>query len=454
MTISNVKTRVPSAKPIILVQGAQWGSEAKGTVAAHLCVQRNISYAVRTGGVNAGHTVIFNGRTHKMQQLPTGWINQGTRLVLGAGAYIHPEILAREIEEIDSVMGKGTTARRLYIDFRAGLHAPKHQTEATSAGRHVRLGATGKGVSEAIVDKIARRGQGALNFLDYVKTHSGAWNEITVLDTSEMLNRMYNQGAGILLEGTQGHYLDLHYGPWPYTTGKQTLAATWLAEAGLSPRLDYEIVSVVRTYPIRVAGNSGPMADEISWPILAREINVKLERWGLDPVVKDGSIAAFEQAVIRASNLPLVRLPPNSDGLDQHLWATGDRLEYAAALSDLNAHAMETLKIIDRAAYDDCCHFFERTTVTQKLRRIARISTYDLSISCLRDRPSWLAVTFLNYEFPHLWNGDTEMLHHHWSPEINGYLRNIARRTGTPIGMVSTGPLLNNLINIHIDGEA
>ena len=41
-------------------------------------------------------------------------------------------------------------------------------------------------------------------------------------------------------------------------------------EVGLSPRLIDEIVMVVRTFPIRVGGPSGPFADEISWEEIAR----------------------------------------------------------------------------------------------------------------------------------------------------------------------------------------
>lgn len=440
-------------KPIIVVQGAQWGSEAKGTIAAYLCVTRKVDIAVRTGGINAGHTVIHEGKTYKMQQLPTGWVNPETELVLAAGAYINPQTLFREIDMVDDVMGRGTTARRLIIDTNAGYHGTRHMKLAEGEDRHTRIGATGKGVSEAIIDKIKNRGNGAIQFIEHMPP--GGWpHDLTVTDTSTYLNRCYDRGGQIIIEGTQGHFLDLHYGPWPYTTGKQTVVSTWLAECGLSPRLEYEIVSVARTYPIRVAGNSGPMADEITWPILAREINAKLASYGMDARVKEESIREFEGAQrLCAANHTI---PEWSDGTDQHKWTVWDQENYATALSQLNADAMRCVKENLPEVYDDLTsHLFEFTTVTGKPRRIARFNNYDMSVSCLRDRPSWVAVTFLNYEYPVLWNGRAPDLEHYWSSlGLANYLGDIARHAGAPVRIVNMGPTLDNIVQVHVDATA
>lgn len=444
------------AKPILLVQGMQWGSEAKGTVAAWLCLTRDVDYAVRTGGVNAGHTVVYKDKTYKMQQLPTGWINPHTKLVLGAGAYVNIEILEREMKWIDEVFGPGNAASRLYIDMHAGLHTAGHQHISAITDRHTLLGATGKGVSEAIVDKVKNRGRGAKLLIDVINTEEHPWiTGAYWCDTSELLNDQYDKGSKILIEATQGHWLDLHYGPWPYTTGKQTLAATWLAECGLSPALKYEIVGVVRTYPIRVAGNSGPMSDEISWPILARSINTKLVAAGLEPRIPEASIQMFELQV--RSCAEQFNVPPQSDGLDQHLWSEPFRKEYASTLSNLHAVAMERLKKYHRADYDNLTRLYEFTTVTNKLRRIARLNLDDLKMACLRDRPSWLAVTFLNYEFPQIWDTTYATMMTSSSKDditaIKEYFDEITRRTGVPVGMYNTGPELRHVVDLYADHE-
>jgi adenylosuccinate synthase len=70
----------------------------------------------------------------------------------------------------------------------------------------------------------------------------------------------------VLIEGTQGFGLSLlHSGMFPYTTSRDTSAAAFVSEAGLSPLDVDEVIMVIRSYPIRVGGNSGPLVSEINW---------------------------------------------------------------------------------------------------------------------------------------------------------------------------------------------
>jgi adenylosuccinate synthase len=56
------------------------------------------------------------------------------------------------------------------------------------------------------------------------------------------------------------------------TTSRDTTAAGFLSEVGVSPRLVTEVVVVFRTFPIRVAGHqAGPLKDEITWEQLREE---------------------------------------------------------------------------------------------------------------------------------------------------------------------------------------
>ena len=138
-----------SLQPITIVQGGQWGSEAKGAVTALVALEHRAPIVVRTGATNAGHTVIYKGRPVKMQQLPVGWVNPNATLILGAGTLIDPAILAREVQEVARLTGEDVT-ERLLIDRHAGLHLPVHAELSAASGRHVNMGATGKGCSEEI----------------------------------------------------------------------------------------------------------------------------------------------------------------------------------------------------------------------------------------------------------------------------------------------------------------
>lgn len=73
-----------------------------------------------------------------------------------------------------------------------------------------------------------------------------------------------------MLEGTQGSGLSLHHGPYPSVTSRDTNVAGCLAEAGIAPARVRKVVMVVRTYPIRVGGTSGPMTSELSWEEIER----------------------------------------------------------------------------------------------------------------------------------------------------------------------------------------
>jgi len=85
-------------------------------------------------------------------------------------------------------------------------------------------------------------------------------------NTVNIINRFIDNDEPVLIEGTQGAVLSLHHGYWPKTTSRDTNASNWCSDAGISPFAVRDIYGVTRTFPIRVAGNSGPMSgQEISW---------------------------------------------------------------------------------------------------------------------------------------------------------------------------------------------
>lgn len=414
--------------PITIIVGGQYGSEAKGAIAGYLALKRNFDIVVRTGAVNAGHTVYYKGTPYKMQQLPVGWVNPNTTLVIGAGAMIHRDILESEVRLVSEATGSDIK-RRLVIDPRAGVHTTEHTVRSSESNRHHLIGATGKGCSEAIIDRIRGRGRG---YKPFGNTTAAA--DYNLVNTEELLNHSFDEGAKIMLEGTQGTLLDLYLGPYPYTTHKQVGPAQWMMEAGLSPSLNPEIIMVLRTYPIRVAGNSGPLPHEISWPILARAIN----KAG-DEIVKESSIAEFEAAVRAAAKG--YTIPVSSDGTDQHEWSPDDRVRYADALSEINATAWNMLSLEVRT---DLLKLFEMTTVTKKLRRIARISLEDTADAARMCRPSSIALTFMNYSFPEYWYEAPEVM-----PEAHETLIDtIETIAGAPVDLVSYGPANNHIYDM------
>ncbi len=100
---------------------------------------------------------------------------------------------------------------------------------------------------------------------------------------------------GVLLEGTQGTGLSITTGYFPFCTSRNTTAAGLCADTGVAPmRLD-RVIAVARTYPIRVAGNSGPFhpeSVEIDWEDIA--IDGETERTTVTKKIR--RVATFSMA--------------------------------------------------------------------------------------------------------------------------------------------------------------
>lgn len=425
-------------KPIIIVQGGWYGSEAKGLVTHKLTIERSVDVAIRTGTVNAGHTVYHDGRPYAMQQLPVSWVKPNCTLVLGPGAYISPQIFYREVMWIADALRISVleTLKRIKVDFNCGIHLPSHTDLSTISGRHHSMGATGKGCSEAVIDKIKSRGNSPCTFNNWLiqNNEHAFWQmvyDVCLTDTVRYVNLCFDGGQQLLIEGTQGTLLDLHLGPYPFTTHKQTQAANWMAEAGLSCTLPTELWLVLRTFPIRVAGNSGPLPNELSWVDFA----TRLAENG-HPIVADWALAEFDIKVMEI----LHRYSDHPPAIDPAYWTPNQRNTHQAAASEIHREAFRACPV---EVQQELVKLFEFTTVTKKLRRIANWDwpTFDQTITL--NRPHKIALTFMNYQSPHNWGATgTEQL----DEVALDYIAYVARRGQCPVGMISYGPQIENCL--------
>jgi adenylosuccinate synthase len=257
---------------VLAVVGAQYGSEGKGNIVGKLADDYDVH--VRTGSCNAGHSIQHQGRTWKMQVVPCGWINESSRLVIGRGSLLSPEILLRELREIAKV--DDTIWDRIKVDYRTGLLDARHANEegGTHGSIHNRIGSTGEGVGAARVDRVNRDPD---NFR-MAQDMKESWMQGLLSDTVEDLNTYVRKDYPILLEGSQGFGLSLVHGDWPFVTSHDTNAATLFADCGIPiTSKGIEIMLVARTYPIRVAGNSGPLKGETDWDKMSRKLGSTVE---------------------------------------------------------------------------------------------------------------------------------------------------------------------------------
>ena len=252
---------------ITAVIGGQYGSEGKGKVVQYLSPDYDIF--VRVGGPNAGHVVYYNplektGKSSEngcvkftMRSVPCGWINFNATLIIGAGAVLNIELLEEELTELSKY--DPLIRKRLYIDNNAMIINDIHIKEESKIMDTI--GSTGQGVGNARIERIKRTARLAKDYPEL---------EPYLADTVQML--YYNRGKNILLEGTQGSGLSMIHGEYPYTTSHDTNVSQLLADVGLPPSAIDNIIMVIRTYPIRVGGNSGPLHKEVSFDTLKSRI--------------------------------------------------------------------------------------------------------------------------------------------------------------------------------------
>lgn len=307
---------------LTVLVGGQYGSEGKGAIAAHVANDYHIH--VRVGSPNAGHTIYWRGEKHVMQSIPCGWINPGAKIVIGRGALLNMKQFMKELVHIMKYYPGFLD--RLIIDPEAGVLDEKfHEEEGGVNGEmHRRIGSTGEGVGPARIARLQRDPSKFRQFKDVAEEYG--LSECMVPDTPGYLAYMQDRGGNILIEGTQGSGLSLLHSHWPYCTSIDTNAAGIISEVGIAPSRVTDVLMVVRTYPIRVAGNSGPMKNEISWEVISAKCGKPVsEKTTVTKKVR--RVAEWDDELFKKScllNAPTEIALTFADYVDPHLYGVND----------------------------------------------------------------------------------------------------------------------------------
>jgi len=251
--------------PLTVVVGGQYGGEGKGKVTAHLCCRYGFDVAVRCGGPNSGHTITIDGKQVVLRQIPGGVVNPHTRLFLAAGCLVDMDVLFKEIDLFN------LTPDRLKVDRNAVIIDKEYSREEKKTELNDRIGSTCTGTGIAVAKRVLRT-----KSLKLAKNISLLNPYLT--EGSREVMTSYLCGEKIVIEGTQGFGLSVYHSPYyPYATSRDTIASGFLSEVGVSPLTVSDIVMVIRTFPIRVGGNSGPLPREIDWKTIQIESNYPYE---------------------------------------------------------------------------------------------------------------------------------------------------------------------------------
>ena len=277
----------------VVVVGSQWGDEGKGKIVDWLSEQADVVIRFQ-GGHNAGHTLVIDGETYKLNILPSGILRSEKKSIIGNGVVLD---LSSLINEIDKLTERGVkiSPENLYISDRATIILPLHQhlDELRENNNLIKIGTTKRGIGPAYEDKVARRALRLCDLFDKSKllhkveillNHHNALlrgfnkkeydlNEVVediyklgqkvkpfAKTINELSNEIDNENQHILFEGAQGFLLDIDHGTYPYVTSSNVHASYASIGSGLSPKLINHVLGITKAYTTRV-GN-GPFPTE------------------------------------------------------------------------------------------------------------------------------------------------------------------------------------------------
>jgi adenylosuccinate synthase len=293
----------------IVIVGTQWGDEGKGKIVDLLAEFADVVVRFQ-GGNNAGHTMVVDGKQFISHLVPSG-ILQGKTCLLGNGMVVDPEVLIKELDNLNS-KGIDVGPDKLKISEKAHIIMPYHKhidLARENMKGNTKIGTTGRGIGPCYEDKATRRGIRFVDLLDLkefeekVKTileeknfylehffsaetldpaiiteqYKAYAHRLSphIINISIVMNQAIKENKQILFEGAQGTHLDIDHGTYPFVTSSNTVSGNACCGAGIGPKEISGVVGIVKAYTTRVG--SGPFPTE-----LFDEIGDKIQKKGAE----------------------------------------------------------------------------------------------------------------------------------------------------------------------------
>lgn len=230
--------------PSTIIVGGFFGDEGKGKIISYLAQKDDPRIVVRGGaGPNAGHTIEDGERKYKVRMLPSGFLNKNAQLMIGPGVVVNPDVLLKEIDEFG-------VRKRAFVDQNCGIIGQEH-IEADGALKE-KIGSTGSGTGPANAER-------AMRTLKLAKDVASLKPYLT--DVPQRINEALDEDMGVLVEGTQGTFLSLWHGTYPFVTSKDVTASAICADVGLGPKKVDDVIVIFKSYVTRVG--SGTLENEL-----------------------------------------------------------------------------------------------------------------------------------------------------------------------------------------------
>ncbi|MDC3146475.1 adenylosuccinate synthase [Alphaproteobacteria bacterium] len=270
------------------VIGLQWGDEGKGKIVDYL--SEDFDLVVRyQGGNNAGHTVIVDDITYKLNLIPSGVI-RGKICFLGQGVVLDPNHFSNEYDQIKKKINNPKIYLSSNISLILDYHKQLDKINESILNTEKKIGTTSKGIGPAYQDKVGRKSiklydlkskkiieekmhsikkfydpilesfnESKINIEQTIQDLLSFHNVVNelIVDNSQIKKEFKNKK--ILFEGAQGALLDLDHGSYPFVTSSNTVSSNIVIGSAL--QVDYQTVGIFKAYATRV-GN-GPFPSEL-----------------------------------------------------------------------------------------------------------------------------------------------------------------------------------------------
>ena len=417
---------VQVAKNVVVV-GTQWGDEGKGKIVDWL-TDHSQGVVRFQGGHNAGHTLVVNGKKTVLRLIPSGILRGNVTCYIGNGVVLSPSAL---IQEMDELIAAGVeVAPRLRISEACPLileyHVALDQAREKGASK---LGTTGRGIGPAYEDKVGRRAirlqdlfkpvrfaeklEGLLDYHNFVLEHyyhapkvdfnktleeslaSAARLAPLVADVPRALYEANREGKNLLFEGAQGTLLDIDHGTYPFVTSSNCVAGAAAAGAGVGPSQLHYVLGITKAYTTRVGG--GPFPTELT-----------------DDVGRHLATRGHEFGAVTGR--------PRRCG-----WFDAAALKRSIQINGVSGLCITKLDVLDGVESVKICIGYD---VDGKFSDILPVGAEELALCVPRyeEMPGWQESTVGVKRLEGL------------PKTARDYLSRIAKLTGVPIDLISTGP--------------
>src|SRR5712692_5214959 len=229
-------------------------SSPRGKIAAYLALKDKPDICARGGnGPNAGHTVLHQGTTYSLRLVPSGFVNKTSQLLIGSGVLVKTNILLNEIKETQA-------DGRIRVDKQCAIIEERHkEQERNSDYLSKKLGSTKSGVGACNAER-------ALRMVKMAREVPELRPYLT--DVAGEVQQALGGKGSVIIEGTQGTFLSLYHGTYPYVSSKDFTASQACADVGVGPTQVDEVIVIFKAFVTRVG--EGPLDGQLDRAEVAR----------------------------------------------------------------------------------------------------------------------------------------------------------------------------------------